>query len=554
MIDKVTYISKINTLEEIGSKYQLSESIFNKIESGISEINDFSLKILLVGGFSAGKSALINAAFDREFLEENQRPETAIACELVYDQEEYVELVDKNNNIKTTSLDQLANYNPDDYKYYRYHINNDFLAKYPAYTLVDMPGYNSGIERHNKAILQYVGQGNAYILVIDSQDGEVKSSALDFIREVKQYDDNLVAIISKKDKMPEDHIDAIVDHVKATISNIFDKEILVLKTSKFDDNVGEELDKAIGSFDSQDLFEQKFRGKIVDIGRLSYKALESMAKGAALDVSEIDKVIEKKEREKKKLIEKFEKERKKLSKKLMNQTKHDILADVENTLRSHSSQLVSSIKAGGDSFSRTVNNILRPVLIKSTESYIEESFNEFVEDLDFTDIFSDDEAQDLADEISEKYEEVSSILKDIIEGSDKMGEVYKAIMAALAITTSVVAPWIELIIVFLPDIIKIIGKASQSSQTDALKTKVEGEVIPDIVSRMSPQIEESLREIEGEIIESLKEKIEEELLAETEALDKAKEMKAKKEEEYQNMLEDIEKDLDKINEILSTLK
>lgn len=553
MINKFVYLNKINNLKEIGSKYQVSDSIYNKIENSISEINDFSLKILLIGGFSAGKSALLNAAFSRELLEENQRPETAIACELIYNKEEYVELIDKDDNVKVSRLDELDNYNQDDYNYYRYYINNDFLSKYPSYTLVDMPGYNSGIERHNKAILQYVGQGNAYILVIDGQDGGVKSSAIEFIREIKQYDDNLVVIVSKKDKIPEIYIDEIVDSIKKTVSNIFEKDILVLSTSKFDNNVVEELDKCIRSFDSQDLFEQKFREQIFDIGDLCHKSIKSIAKSAELDVSEIDKVIEIREREKKKLIEKFEKERKKLSKKLMNQTKFDILKDINDALYGNLNQLISSINIGGDSFSRVVNNTLRPVLISSTEKYIEESFNEFVADLDFSDVFSDDIAKGLADEISDKYEEVSPILSNIFEGSNKVGGAYKAIMSALAITTSVVAPWIELIIVFLPDILKFTGKASQSKQKDAIKNKVEVEVIPSIVSRISPNIEESLKEIEVEIIENIKQKIEEQILVETEALDKAKEMKKIKEEEYKKMLENIEKDLEKVNEIITTL-
>ena len=46
-----------------------------------------------MGSFSAGKSALINAMLQRELLEENQRPETAIASELLFGDEEYIEAV-----------------------------------------------------------------------------------------------------------------------------------------------------------------------------------------------------------------------------------------------------------------------------------------------------------------------------------------------------------------------------------------------------------------------------------------------------------------------------
>ena len=51
------------------------------------ELRDhFEIKLLVVGHFSAGKSALLNALLQRPaFLKEAQQPQTALATELVYD-------------------------------------------------------------------------------------------------------------------------------------------------------------------------------------------------------------------------------------------------------------------------------------------------------------------------------------------------------------------------------------------------------------------------------------------------------------------------------------
>ena len=553
MVNKEYYLSKINALKEIANKYKTTDNISNKLDTCTSEINKFSLKILFVGGFSAGKSALINTILNRDLLIEDQKPETAIASEIVFDKKEYVELVNNEGIRITCSLDEVSNYNPDEYNHFTYHINNEYLAKYPSYTLVDMPGFNSGIERHNKATMQYAGQGNAYVLVIDCEDGEIKASVLDFIKEIKQYDNNLAIVISKSDKKPEKHVESVLQKVASTASNVFNKDLIVVKTSKYQDDVEEEINTVLKSFDAQSLFEQKFQTHIVEIGNLCYAAVESVAKTSEFDDSEIEKEIVKRQKAKSKLIEQLTKERRKLSMKMKNQVKPSIINDVQNALQMNSASLASSLMSGGDSFTRTVNNILRPVLISSTQRYAEESFYEFVEQMDLSEIFSEDNSQKITDEISQKYLAASSKLNEIISNTDKASGTYKAVIGALAITTTVVAPWIELIVVFLPDILRLFGMLNQSNQMDTLKRKVENEIIPQIVSKMSVQIEKSLQFLENEMVEEIQDKINALIDVESEALNFALKMKNSKQLEYDLLLKDVQNDLEKIEEIVSNM-
>ena len=553
MVNKEYYLSKINALKEIANKYKTTDNISNKLDTCTSEINKFSLKILFVGGFSAGKSALINTILNRDLLIEDQKPETAIASEIVFDKKEYVELVNNEGIRITCSLDEVSNYNPDEYNHFTYHINNEYLAKYPSYTLVDMPGFNSGIERHNKATMQYAGQGNAYVLVIDCEDGEIKASVLDFIKEIKQYDNNLAIVISKSDKKPEKHVESVLQKVASTASNVFNKDLIVVKTSKYQDDVEEEINTVLKSFDAQSLFEQKFQTHIVEIGNLCYAAVESVAKTSEFDDSEIEKEIVKRQKAKSKLIEQLTKERRKLSMKMKNQVKPSIINDVQNALQMNSASLASSLMSGGDSFTRTVNNILRPVLISSTQRYAEESFYEFVEQMDLSEIFSEDNSQKITDEISQKYLAASSKLNEIISNTDKAGGTYKAVIGALAITTTVVAPWIELIVVFLPDILRLFGMLNQSNQMDTLKRKVENEIIPQIVSKMSVQIEKSLQFLENEMVEEIQDKINALIDVESEALNVALKMKNSKQLEYDLLLKDVQNDLEEIEEIVSNM-
>lgn len=88
-------LKKMTQVKEIADKYDM-QSIITQIDNVQSDLHDFTLKILFVGQFSAGKSAILNAFIGRTVLEEGMRPETAIAGELVYDTNEYIEAVNEN--------------------------------------------------------------------------------------------------------------------------------------------------------------------------------------------------------------------------------------------------------------------------------------------------------------------------------------------------------------------------------------------------------------------------------------------------------------------------
>ena len=105
----------LNQTLEMANKYE-----FNKICSEIDllklQSNDFKLKVILVGSFSAGKSALINAMLKRDLLEEGQRPETSIASELLYSDEEYIEAMKDGKCEAKFSFEEFGDINTEEYK------------------------------------------------------------------------------------------------------------------------------------------------------------------------------------------------------------------------------------------------------------------------------------------------------------------------------------------------------------------------------------------------------------------------------------------------------
>ena len=54
-------------------------------------------------------------------------------------------------------IEDSTQINIKEYDFLIWHLNREELKKYKGCTIVDMPGFNSGIQEHNKAILRYAG-------------------------------------------------------------------------------------------------------------------------------------------------------------------------------------------------------------------------------------------------------------------------------------------------------------------------------------------------------------------------------------------------------------
>lgn len=137
---------------DIAKKYDM-QSILSEIDNVHNDMQAFSLKILFVGQFSAGKTALLNTFVGKSLLEEGMRPETAIAGELVYDTDEYINAVN-DNETQRFNLNESQTIDISKYNYLEWHVNNEALRKLKECTLVDMPGFNSGITDHTMLVLK----------------------------------------------------------------------------------------------------------------------------------------------------------------------------------------------------------------------------------------------------------------------------------------------------------------------------------------------------------------------------------------------------------------
>ena len=253
----------------------------------------------------------------------------------------------------------------------------------------------------------------------------------------------------------------------------------------------------------------------------------------------------------KELSEKLQKEKKALEERFRG-VAQAVLCDVQNALYNNEDALVSSLKAGGKNFSVTVNNILRPVLYSSTRSYSESAFGKFLSE--FESYYSSSVENCVSPEnvyaTVEHLKETGNKITALSGDAEKANALYKTVITGLSVLTDTVAPWLELILIFLPDIIELVGKLIQSSE---LKNKVKSEVIPQIVERLRPEIENSVQNIKDQMLEETVAQIQDMINNEAEALEQAKKTKKVRAEDINSRLCDVDKDIERMTEIVNSL-
>lgn len=527
MVNKTGYLQKLDGILDMMKKCQLEDAVSNEIEKLRGAIDEYAFRILMIGGFSAGKSAFLNTLLSREtLLKEDQAPETTIATELVYDEAEFIEAVNAKGEKARFLLKEGDSLSPKDWRYLIYHVKSPFLKTHPNVTLVDMPGLDSNISNHNMAIAQYISKGSAYILLVSCEDGTLKESTRDFLWEVTQYPQSITCFVSKSDLKVDRETAEVVETIRSEIAVAYGRSVPVCNISVFDEDFVKKAQDVIEAFDAQALFEEKYRNAINAVISTGQAALSTSADAMSLDLQTINQNISACTKNRDNLKRKLVQEKAELERKYDRQVIPAVLEDVENALLGQTGRLTQALTVSGEAFNACVNSILRPILVNSTQQHIVSSFNEYIEHLDLTNLMGEDN-EAVRQSIADGLELVRSYALTVQENVRKAelrkgrGRSYELITGAIAIATDFVAPIIELAIVFLPLIFEVVAGINQKAQYEDLEQKVRNVVIPEIVSKLQPQITAAIQEMRDAMLEALQANLEETLSAQEMALQQA---------------------------------
>lgn len=463
---------------------ELDAKFFNQHQA----IKDFTAKILFVGAFSAGKSALINAFLGDQILEEDINPVTDKAHEIP-------------------------------------------LEECPDLVLVDMPGFDSGIEAHNRAIIQYIDEASAYIFVINAEDGTIRRSSIQFLNEIKNYSRFFRFVITKTDKVTQDAVDAVTQNVGEILNSELGEDTPITLTFNRDPAAHDKIRALLDQFPIEQLMIHKLGGETLMLLNQSADILQIQLDSIELDTNDIDAQISDCERQKQALERELKHQQNELHLKMQNENVSKILDDAEAALRNQLDSLASAAEQGGEIFSERVNSILRPVLVNSTQRYVNDSFNEFVDALGNINRNNPISVEKASDAIGRTANAIHNILKHGAEftKAHEFNKAFKVLSTSLAVFTNVIAPWMELVIIFLPEIVGMINQLMGSSKEAQIKEKLQFEIIPQMRDKLRPAIQESMTEIEMQTVEDIEHEFNDAIANEINALEQLKTEKAQRE-------------------------
>ena len=557
-MNKAELACYLNEAEEILNCHQAENDILQpRFAERKKSIEEFSAKILFVGEFSAGKSALINSFLgDAEILREDIPPETAVSAELIYSPVEKIVCVRDSGENYECELRDIEKFSAKNCNRCIYYLNNARLKKIGELVPVDMPGFNSGIEAHNKALLQYLGNAAAYVFVVNLEKGTIGQSTLDFLDEIKEYSTSIVFVLTKRDKLLLSDVEKITSNIKVTLEKTLGKNVPIVVTSKHDSDCGEKIAALLESFSADELLMQKLGGKIVTLLRQTVQTLEMQMSALEFNSHDLDLAIHNQEQKKNSVIVSMRCEKKKLHDSLQLEVPNKILKDVEVGLKNQMGTLIYSAQQGSSAFNSAVNDIVRPIILQSTQQNIDASFDSYVGkvvELSQNELIDVDKAEG-------QLRKTAESLKVIAEGGKAFAEfkkykrLYQLSSTGLALTTSVVAPWLELIIIFLPDIIGALNKFLGRSQEEKLRECIEHEVIPQICEKLRPEIREALLRIEDERLTEIEEEFQVTLDNEISALQQLKDEKEDRLTNIEQKKTDLTASIRRLEEIIREIE
>ena len=198
------------TLREINGRYGIPVETLDRLEE---EFREMKVCTPLIGKFSSGKSALLNAllGYSEPVLGEDIAPETAVPVELEYAENEDecpVTIFRNSGEAERCTLDAYRELTLDANKVrcVRIALRNRALEQIPDIQLVDMPGFESANDMHNRAIDGYVGRSMAYLLVFPADDMILRKTMADVLRELCRYQMPVEVVITKCDKVENEDV------------------------------------------------------------------------------------------------------------------------------------------------------------------------------------------------------------------------------------------------------------------------------------------------------------------------------------------------------------
>ena len=547
-------------LQEVKNILKDTNVEISKINFYEEKINNTELIVPVVGGFSAGKSTLINQFLGENILSTALTPETALATELRYSENSYIKAIKKDDTFDKYEISEIdiIKEKAKNYKYIKLYLNNQKLQEIEPLILVDMPGFDAPIEHHNQAILNYLNRGIYFIILTSIEDGNITKSVLREITNIMEFGKDFSFCLSKTNLRTENDIKAVQNIIEDQLKDYFDfnKEIILT-----DNSSGLELEKILNNIDIEELFKKVFLSDLRFNHIENESSINIILSTLKVSREEVLKTIAELENSIKNILNKKEQMIEEAEEKYSNTNIDGIINKITNELNLQKEVLISYAIANPNNISQEINEIVKNILIPEIRKRIKDVSNRIVDDFSI-------ELKNLENNLDNSnfdnnwIEKISYSTKNILEkaqnglstivderrSKETDDKLYKAITTILGVTTSFVAPIIEIIIIFLPEIVRFIsGKAKEKQQKEKISEQISISMIPEIKRKLRETIPQIFNDYLKNTIETISQEFE------TQLEQKRQEIIVTQQEKEDN-IKDIEQEILKLENIKKELQ
>lgn len=500
-----------NYLKELGKLLDGTE--FSQNPERLDQVIHTELLVPVIGAFSAGKSSLLNTLMGMEVLSVGIAPETELATELRYSPEPYLLAIKKNGEEERHDIDVLKtiNKNSGDYSHLCLYINSPALQEIAPLVLVDMPGYGSSLDNHNKALSYYLPKGVHFIVVTSIEDGNITRAMIRCLEDVASGGGDFTFLLSKSNLRAPNQIEEVSRYINEQIETYFDTRSRAIPVG---DQDAKPIIEAVKSINPDALFSGIFLPVLKNENDTLLDNLSLAMSAIRRDSRENEKVVRDLEIAMNRLLDQKSDAEQEAQSRYSGRLLDRCLRAVDQNMNSAIDELttLAANRNNPNGLGNAISDIIRSSLAQTLKQEGNDITVAMIENLAVKILAvspgstmigsehsrSEELTQRVIRTLSMQTERISNWATHASEDFQKLDEetqkkkaIYKAILTTAAITTTVINPFMELAVVFLPE---IIGFISSGNVRDKIRNRLIQEVFPDVKSKVRHDLPGMIKE------------------------------------------------------------
>lgn len=554
------YVKFLQSLKDELQKLSALDIESFGIDNAIANITSTELLIPVIGGFSAGKSSLLNSFLQEDILSVAVTPETALATELHYSTQEYVEAITPSGQsvrFEKSQMEQLKN-KASEFSYAKLYLNKQCLKDIEPLVLVDMPGFESPLASHNKAIFEYIRRGVYFVILQSVEHGNITASVRREIDNLLTFERKFSFFLSKSNLKPQSELDEIKSFVQEQLSDYFDYEGQVECIGK---DGGTNLAKIISTLNPnaivEDLYLTGLKDRFSQIKQTintHITALSQDKEQNAKDIQDLKNGLQKLEQERDSLIAQVQE-------RYGDTNINKIINGVNNALNRGLNEIAQSYMSGGDSaLDSTINSIVKTTLsqeVKTSMEHIgEDVIHAFGKQLE--DSLSIMQRLSLSDTICNVIDvkkigsTATTLFTNATESMAKYGGIVGAIGRIGVFIAPIINPLLTAIVSLLPTLVQLLFGDTEQKKLESVKNALLTQVFPQILAELRAKLPPELQEQTTKLIESISQEFEEQIAQKLQAIESAQGELESKKQEIEQMIATYKETLDSITALANT--